>query len=192
MLVTGYPPRVDGMTISPVVDELIAGENQSPVPTDASPPPTRYVHAIPSTVSVSASALSDNITAAERTSLFIALDIAFIFRPFFSAAFADLMRGLKLLICSRASAPPSRHMALHARQRVLYHIWRALKLSTRLRGRAPGWRRPPRRKAHRATCGPRWRAQPRTCRKGRQGGSSAARGSGPWPGGACRSTAPIS
>jgi hypothetical protein len=54
MLVTGYPPRVDGTVIDPDVDEGIAGSNDIPLPMLALPSDTIYSHVIPLTVSVSA------------------------------------------------------------------------------------------------------------------------------------------
>ena len=54
MLVTLYPPSVDGIVIAPVVDVEIARLELDPPPNDALPLLTLYVHSMPSTTSVSA------------------------------------------------------------------------------------------------------------------------------------------
>ena len=54
MLVTLYPPKVDGIVIIPDVDVGTAVDEGEPPPTLASPFATIYVHVIPLTVSVKA------------------------------------------------------------------------------------------------------------------------------------------
>ena len=55
MLVTGKPPSVDGIVIAPCVEvETAQALPYEPLPTDALPSKTVYVHSIPSTTAVSA------------------------------------------------------------------------------------------------------------------------------------------
>jgi hypothetical protein len=57
MLVTGHPPRIVGIAISPAVVFGIAIDDEcEPPPTEALPSLTVYVHVMPLTVSVSAKA----------------------------------------------------------------------------------------------------------------------------------------
>ena len=71
MLVTLYPPRVDGMVIAPLADDEMIARDQiyNPVPADASPLLTPYSHVVPLIVSVltsiSANAPNDTIAAAK-------------------------------------------------------------------------------------------------------------------------------
>ena len=62
MLVMGLPPSEDGMAIAPVVDVGTAEEYDAPLPSDALPLDTVYVHVMPSTTSVSAiNAITANV-----------------------------------------------------------------------------------------------------------------------------------
>ena len=54
MLVTGRPPRLEGIAIPPLVDVGTAVCDDEPPPSDASLLDTVYVHVMPSTVAVSA------------------------------------------------------------------------------------------------------------------------------------------
>ena len=73
MLVTLYPPRVDGIVIAPVVDLGTAGEELEPAPMLATPFFTVYVHVMPSTISVYANNIytTDTLAQAIRQRNFI-------------------------------------------------------------------------------------------------------------------------
>ena len=69
MLVTLYPPSVDGIVIWPVVVLRIAEVQSEPELTDAVPSTTEYVHVMPLTVSVNAHArpTAQNATISARS-----------------------------------------------------------------------------------------------------------------------------
>ena len=74
MLVTGQPPSVEGIVMAPVVLDEIADESSSHI--SALPPLTVYVHGMPSTISVSANAIS-GISSIVTSSFFI-FDFSFL------------------------------------------------------------------------------------------------------------------
>ena len=88
MLVTVYPPSEDGIVIAPVVASGTAREWDTPPPTDAFPLLTVYVHVMPLTVSVSASAVMEHaIAPTNRRTVFMCF-VSFIVEPFIDYSYA--------------------------------------------------------------------------------------------------------